>query len=362
MFQYTYVRFILGFAILTISSFAQSNSQFTYNIIDDGIEVSGCVNTCPTNMKIPEIIDNLPVISIASNSFQNSGIVNVFIPKSISEIGRRSFLGNPLSKIHFLGDYPSPRIFNATNIEANEFYTGFTIIDYSFSQISYPSEPSYCHGHVINSIGPFFGKNSCTAFGSTIYSGGLSDTEFFYCNGTNGWEGVAFYTNESVTRTDCRPWPSSDYDDGGGLQICDKDINLKLAEPVELLDCENDHNSNTTTTSILDFDKNSSIDALTDGLLLLRYAFGLRGENLTNAAISSESTLTPQEVEANIVQAASIADIDKNGSIDALTDGLLLLRYTFGLRGDNLIDGAIASDALRSLAFDIEAYIESFLP
>ena len=111
-----------------------------------------------------------------------------------------------------------------------------------------------------------------------------------------------------------------------------------------------------------DFDKNGTLDALTDGLLLLRYAFGLRGENLTNAAISSESTLTPQEVEANIEQAAGIADIDNNGSIDALTDGLLLLRYAFGLRGDNLIDGAISSDSTRTSAEDIEAYIESHIP
>ena len=111
-----------------------------------------------------------------------------------------------------------------------------------------------------------------------------------------------------------------------------------------------------------DFDKNGTIDALTDGLLLLRYAFGLRGENLTNAAISSESTLTPQEVEDNIEQAASIADIDNNGSIDALTDGLLLLRYAFGLRNDNLVTNAVASDATRISAGNIEAYIEFYLP
>ena len=36
----------------------------------------------------------------------------------------------------------------------------------------------------------------------------------------------------------------------------------------------------------------------------LEYAFGLRSDSLTNAAISSESTLTPQEVEANVEQAA----------------------------------------------------------
>jgi len=68
-----------------------------------------------------------------------------------------------------------------------------------------------------------------------------------------------------------------------------------------------------------DFDKDGVLDALTDGILLLRYAFGLRGENLTKAAISSGSTLPPEEAEANVEQAESIADIDNNGTLDALT-------------------------------------------
>jgi hypothetical protein len=38
-------------------------------------------------------------------------------------------------------------------------------------------------------------------------------------------------------------------------------------------------------------------------------------------------------------------DMDANGEADALTDGLLMLRYSFGLSGDALTSGAIASDA-----------------
>jgi hypothetical protein len=111
-----------------------------------------------------------------------------------------------------------------------------------------------------------------------------------------------------------------------------------------------------------DFDKDGTLDALTDGLLLLRYAFGLRGDNQTNAAIGSGSSLTSEEVATNVEQAASLADIDNSGTLDALTDGLILLRYAFGLRGDYLVSGAISSDATRTLATDIEAYIESHMP
>lgn len=38
-------------------------------------------------------------------------------------------------------------------------------------------------------------------------------------------------------------------------------------------------------------------------------------------------------------------DLDGNNKADALTDGMLLIRYTFGLRGASLTDGAIALDS-----------------
>lgn len=61
-------------------------------------------------------------------------------------------------------------------------------------------------------------------------------------------------------------------------------------------------------------------------------------------------------------QAASLADIDNSGTLDALTDGLIFLRYGFGLRGDILVSGAISSDATRTSSADIETYIESHMP
>ena len=106
-----------------------------------------------------------------------------------------------------------------------------------------------------------------------------------------------------------------------------------------------------------DFDGNGEADALTDGLLLLRYAFNLRDEALTNGAIASSSIMSSQEVQEALTLALDIADIDANGEVDALTDGLLLLRYLFNLRGESLVNGAIASGASRSSDVDIEEYI-----
>jgi hypothetical protein len=112
-----------------------------------------------------------------------------------------------------------------------------------------------------------------------------------------------------------------------------------------------------------DFDGNGQADALTDGLLLLRYAFSLRGSMLTAAATDPETTLTDAEIEANVESAYnSFADIDGNGSTDALTDGLLLLRYLFSLRGSMLVAAATDPAAIRADGPAVEAYIQSYLP
>jgi len=73
--------------------------------------------------------------------------------------------------------------------------------------------------------------------------------------------------------------------------------------------------------------------------------------------------LSAAEVEANVADSTtSFADIDGSGNVDALTDGLMLLRYLFGLRGASLIDAAVANGASRQTAAEIEAYIVSLMP
>jgi hypothetical protein len=111
-----------------------------------------------------------------------------------------------------------------------------------------------------------------------------------------------------------------------------------------------------------DFDQSGDVDALTDGLLLLRYAFGLRGNKLTAGVLAHSSIMTSQEVEQAIEGSSQMNDIDGDGEVNALTDGLLLLRYLFGLRDSNLINGVISENAFRTDATAVEAYIESYMP
>jgi hypothetical protein len=61
-------------------------------------------------------------------------------------------------------------------------------------------------------------------------------------------------------------------------------------------------------------------------------------------------------------QLQKIHDIDGNGQVDALTDSLLIMRYTFGFKGDALIHDAIGEGATRTSSEDIEAYLEELIP
>ena len=111
-----------------------------------------------------------------------------------------------------------------------------------------------------------------------------------------------------------------------------------------------------------DIDGDGNADALTDGMLTLRYGFGIRGENLTSNALSQLSTMSISEIEDRLSDASTIADIDGNGSFDALTDGLIILRYLFGVTGDNLVENTVAFNATRNSPFEIIQYIEQHLP
>ncbi len=113
-----------------------------------------------------------------------------------------------------------------------------------------------------------------------------------------------------------------------------------------------------------DIDDDGRADALTDGLFFLRYTFGLRGDALISGLISSGSeytTATDIERELALVYDAS-GDIDGDGNVDALTDGLLLLRYLFGLSGDTLTVSVVASNATRTTASDLEGFISNLMP
>ncbi|RZO20970.1 MAG: DUF5011 domain-containing protein [SAR92 clade bacterium] len=113
-----------------------------------------------------------------------------------------------------------------------------------------------------------------------------------------------------------------------------------------------------------DIDGNGQADALTDGLLFLRYAFGLNGEPLIRGVVADDAQYTTvEELELELEEIfASFGDVDGNGSVDALTDGLLLLRYLFGLGGNALTEDVVGDGAIRTDSAGLEAYMSAVMP
>ncbi|MGL5003411.1 MAG: hypothetical protein ACRDAM_10775 [Casimicrobium sp.] len=55
----------------------------------------------------------------------------------------------------------------------------------------------------------------------------------------------------------------------------------------------------------------------------------------------------------------AVMDIDGDGGVFATTDGLLLKRYAAGVRGDALVANAIGINASRCSAYDVEVYLQT---
>ena len=121
----------------------------------------------------------------------------------------------------------------------------------------------------------------------------------------------------------------------------------------------------TTSTVVLggmslDVDQNDQKQPLTDGVLLMRALFGFSGTALTNGAIGTGARRSSPRDAGLFVQNGrdSLAfDVDGDGQVQPLTDGLLMLRWLFGFRGEQLTQGALGRNATRTS----EAAISTFL-
>ncbi len=108
----------------------------------------------------------------------------------------------------------------------------------------------------------------------------------------------------------------------------------------------------------LDVDDNGDTDALTDGLLVLRHMFGLSGDTLVLGAVGSEAARSePDEIESHLTAAGEKLDVDGDGGVDALTDGLLILRDLFGLSGDALVTGVLSDSSERKTSEQVISYL-----
>ena len=121
-------------------------------------------------------------------------------------------------------------------------------------------------------------------------------------------------------------------------------------------------NDNLANPVNLDIDDNGQTDALTDGILAIRYLFGFTGDALiANAIGPNASRSTASEIITYLNGARdTMLDVDSNGMADALTDGIMTIRYLFGFTGDALIANAIAPNATRTDAASVLSFLQSF--
>ncbi len=110
----------------------------------------------------------------------------------------------------------------------------------------------------------------------------------------------------------------------------------------------------------LGLDGNGDSDALTDGLIALGHAFGAPISQLADLAASGSPGQDTTTLAATLAEAeTTFLDVDGNGALDALTDGLMVLGFLFGAPASQLVPFADPAGD-RTTAQSINDFLESF--
>ena len=115
----------------------------------------------------------------------------------------------------------------------------------------------------------------------------------------------------------------------------------------------------------LDVDGDGAAEPLTDGLLVLRGLFNFKGASLIVGAVDLVdcTRCTAPSIEQYLTALGPQLDIDGDGELLPLTDGLLVERWLFGFKGATLISGAVdLSDCTRCTAQAISTYLTPLGP
>ncbi|MBF0165724.1 MAG: hypothetical protein HQM01_14675, partial [Magnetococcales bacterium] len=109
-----------------------------------------------------------------------------------------------------------------------------------------------------------------------------------------------------------------------------------------------------------DIDGDGAVRPLSDGLLILRHLAGQRGEALLAGAVGAVATRSDPTLLDTLLSAAHpLLDVDGNGLVDPWSDGVLIMRYLFGFRGEALSGGLADAAGCRPGSEAIEAYLKA---
>jgi|GEM_PF-6327492 len=111
-----------------------------------------------------------------------------------------------------------------------------------------------------------------------------------------------------------------------------------------------------------DIDGNGILEPLTDGVLASRFISGITGSSLVNGALGQGATRTTSAEIVTFLQISdcqSMLDIDANGVIEAGFDDVLFSRYLFGYNGNDLTESALGVDFQRDGITDLHTWFET---
>jgi hypothetical protein len=323
MYSRQFTQYILGLAFLVTSSIALSNTEFTYSVIDGGIEITGCVDECPSDLVIPEKIDGNSVTSIGYDAFRDSSLSLVTIPDSVISIGSFAFAENQLSSLSIPDSVTSIKNYAFYENQLQALTLSESLTSIAASTFSRNNLASVILPESIISIGDYaFHRNELTTLNipNSLKLIGYS----------------AFSFNDLI----------------------------EVAIPESVIFIAEDAFRWNLMTSIFFYGEPPLIESAAFKNNILYEIYYCHNEQWGSVSIEG---ISPQLNDScgppnNQLLDYATFDIDQSGSVDALSDGLILLRYFFGLRGDSLISGVISPNANRTSAADIEAYIESHMP
>lgn len=93
---------------------------------------------------------------------------------------------------------------------------------------------------------------------------------------------------------------------------------------------------------ILNIDRNPdrpTVDALSDGLYIMRYMFGADSDSLYGGDFRPTATRTKLQATAHLRSIAHKLDVDGDGDVLYSSDGLLIVRRLLGFAGEALVSG-----------------------
>jgi glucose/arabinose dehydrogenase len=118
-------------------------------------------------------------------------------------------------------------------------------------------------------------------------------------------------------------------------------------------------------SAALDVDGNGTSDAATDGILILRYLLGYRGDELVANATGGGATRDRAAIETYLsgktTGGSPAFKLASTSGVRATTDGLLMLRHLLGLTGASLTSGIPIAAPLDTSA-KLRSYLETLSP